>query len=55
MPIKLPTEKDLLGRECPTPDCEGEVCRIDIYDQAGEVHTIEGRQQRVTDQRVNLT
>ncbi len=38
---KLPTEKDFIGRQCVTPDCEGVSIRVEIYNQDGDVHNVE--------------
>ena len=38
---KLPTEKDFLGRECPTPDCAGTIVRVEVHDQHGDILPIE--------------
>jgi len=40
---KTPTEKDFFGLNCFTPDCEGIIIKIQIYDAYGEVKTIEDK------------
>ena len=38
---KVPTDRDLLGQLCPTPDCTGFLVKIQIFDNNGDCHTIE--------------
>ena len=40
---KSPTEKDFFGQSCFTPDCEGIIIRIEIFDCYGEVKTLEDK------------
>merc|ERR1712179_478003 len=40
---KTPTEKDFFGLNCFTPDCEGLIIKIQIYDAYGEVKTLEDK------------
>jgi len=40
---KTPTEKDFFGLNCFTPDCEGVIIKIQIYDAYGEVKTLEDK------------
>ena len=34
-------DKDVLGRTCLTPDCDGIILKVEIYDQVGNVHVSE--------------
>jgi len=40
---KTPTEKDFFGLTCFTPDCEGIIIKIQIYDSYGDVKTLEDK------------
>jgi len=40
---KTPTEKDFFGLKCFTPDCEGLIIKIQIYDSNGENKTLEDK------------
>eukprot|EP00092_Neocalanus_flemingeri_P039096 GFUD01042557.1.p1 GENE.GFUD01042557.1~~GFUD01042557.1.p1 ORF type:complete len:1549 (-),score=469.67 GFUD01042557.1:273-4919(-) len=40
---KTPTEKDFFGLTCFTPDCEGLIIKIQIYDSNGDVKTLEDK------------
>eukprot|EP00090_Calanus_glacialis_P031446 TRINITY_DN5190_c0_g1_i2.p1 TRINITY_DN5190_c0_g1~~TRINITY_DN5190_c0_g1_i2.p1 ORF type:complete len:1519 (-),score=592.62 TRINITY_DN5190_c0_g1_i2:152-4708(-) len=40
---KTPTEKDFFGLTCFTPDCEGVIIKIQIFDSYGDVKTLEDK------------
>jgi len=40
---KTPTEKDFFGLKCFTPDCEGLIIRIQIFDSYGDCKTLEDK------------
>jgi len=40
---KTPTEKDFFGLNCFTPDCDGVIIKIQIYDSYGDIKTLEDK------------
>ena len=39
---KTPSEKDFFGQPCLTPDCDGELIKIEVHDECGNVKTLQG-------------
>jgi len=40
-PVRVTNDKDFLGTACLTPDCEGVINKVEIFNQDGESHKIE--------------
>ena len=39
---KTPSEKDFFGQPCLTPDCDGELIKIEVHDECGKLTTLQG-------------